>query len=185
MNAQGEDVVAGTRTPHKIEKLKEIDPDAYNKLLEIRAILENHYRDMQDVEFTIQNKKLWMLQTRNGKRTAMAAIKIAYDMVKEGFIKPKEALMRIEPDQLNQLLRPVFNLDEKAKALKEGKLLAKGLNAGPGAATGKVYFNAEDAVEAAQRGEKVLLVRIEASPEDIDSSWRYDFSRCTCCSSDG
>jgi pyruvate,orthophosphate dikinase len=122
---------------------------------------------MQDVEFTIQNKKLWMLQTRNGKRTAMAAIKIAYDMVKEGFIKPKEALMRIEPDQLNQLLRPVFNLDEKAKALKEGKLLAKGLNAGPGAATGKVYFNAEDAVEAAQRGEKVLLVRIETSPEDI------------------
>ncbi len=167
MNAQGEDVVAGTRTPHKIEKLKAIDPDAYHKLLEIRSILENHYRDMQDVEFTIQNKKLWMLQTRNGKRTAMAAIKIAYDMVKEGLIKPKEALMRIEPDQLNQLLRPVFNLEEKAKALNEGKLLAKGLNAGPGAATGKVYFNAEDAVEAHAKGEKVVLVRIETSPEDI------------------
>ncbi len=167
MNAQGEDVVAGTRTPHKIEQLKDIDPDAYNKLLEIRSILENHYRDMQDVEFTIQNKKLWMLQTRNGKRTAMAAIKIAYDQVKEGLIKPKEALMRIEPDQLNQLLRPVFNLEEKAKALKEGKLLAKGLNAGPGAATGKVFFNAEDAIEAAKKGDKVVLVRIETSPEDI------------------
>ncbi len=167
MNAQGEDVVAGTRTPHQIDQLKDIDPDAYNKLLDIRTILENHYRDMQDVEFTIQNKKLWMLQTRNGKRTAMAAIKIAYDQVKEGLIKPKEALMRIEPDQLNQLLRPVFNLDEKAKSLKEGKLLAKGLNAGPGAATGKVFFNAEDAIEAAKKGDKVILVRIETSPEDI------------------
>ncbi len=167
MNAQGEDVVAGTRTPNKIEELEAIDPDAFHKLYEIRTILENHYRDMQDVEFTIQNKKLWMLQTRNGKRTAMAAIKIAYDQVKEGLIKPKEALMRIEPDQLNQLLRPVFNLEEKAKALKEGKLIAKGLNAGPGAATGRVFFNAEDAIEAASKGDKVVLVRIETSPEDI------------------
>ena len=167
MNAQGEDVVAGIRTPLKIEKLKESDEKSYNQLMDIRNILEKHYRDMLDVEFTIQDGKLYMLQCRIGKRTAMAAVKIAYDMVQEGMIKPKEALMRIEPDQLNQLLRPVFDLKEKKKALENGALLTKGLNAGPGAACGKVVFNGEDAIAWAARGEKVILVRIETSPEDI------------------
>jgi len=167
MNAQGEDVVAGTRTPLPISELEKNDPKSYQELLKIREILENHYRDMLDIEFTIQEGKLWMLQCRVGKRTAMAAIKIAVDMVNEGLIKPKEALLRIEPDQLNQLLRPVFDLKEKKKALDNGLLLAKGLNAGPGAATGKVVFNAEDAVEWRNKGEKVILVRIETSPEDI------------------
>ncbi len=167
MDAQGEDVVAGTRTPLKIEVLKEKDPKAFKELMEIRQTLEEHYRDMLDVEFTIQEGKLYMLQCRVGKRTAMAAIKIAYDMVNEGMITPKEALMRIEPDQLNQLLRPVFNLVEKQKALDAKALLVKGLNAGPGAAAGKVVFNAEDAIAMAEKGEKTILVRIETSPEDI------------------
>ncbi len=167
MNAQGEDVVAGIRTPLPIIQLKDKDTKSYNELLKIRDILEKHYRDMLDIEFTIQDKKLYMLQCRVGKRTAMAAMKIAVDMVKEKLIKPEEALMRIDPDQLNQLLRPIFNLDEKKKALTAGKLLAKGLNAGPGAATGKVVFNAEDAEEWAKKGNKVILVRIETSPEDI------------------
>jgi len=167
MNAQGEDVVAGTRTPMTIDKLADIDPSSLNQLLKIREILEQHYHDMQDIEFTIQKGKLYMLQCRSGKRTALAAMKIAVDMVNEGLIKPKEALMRIEPDQLNQLLRPIFDLKEKAKALKAGHQLAKGLNAGPGAACGKVVFNAEDAEAWAARGEKVILVRIETSPEDI------------------
>jgi pyruvate,orthophosphate dikinase len=167
MNAQGEDVVAGIRTPLPISQLEEKDPKSYNELLKIREILEKHYRDMLDIEFTIQDKRLFMLQCRVGKRTAMAAMKIAVDMVSEGLITPKEALMRIEPDQLNQLLRPIFDMQEKAKSLKSGNLLAKGLNAGPGAATGKVVFNAEDAVEWKAKGEKVILVRIETSPEDI------------------
>jgi len=167
MNAQGEDVVAGIRTPLPIIQLKDKDAKSYNRLLQIRKILENHYRDMLDIEFTIQNKKLWMLQCRVGKRTAMAAMKIAVDMVKEKLIKPEEAIMRIDPEQLNQLLRPVFDANGKAQALKEGRVVAKGLNAGPGAATGKVVFNAEDAEEWAVKGEKVILVRIETSPEDI------------------
>lgn len=166
MNAQGEDVVAGTRTPLPIIELAGNDKQSYDGLMDIRQTLEQHYRDMLDIEFTIQDGRLWMLQCRVGKRTAMAAIKIAVDMVNEGLITPKEALMRIEPDQLNQLLRPVFNLDEKKKALKDG-FLAKGLNAGPGAASGKVVFNAEDAVEWKAKGENVILVRIETSPEDI------------------
>ncbi|MBI5325863.1 MAG: pyruvate, phosphate dikinase [Ignavibacteriae bacterium] len=167
MNAQGEDVVAGIRTPLPIKQLAEKDGKSFNELMKIRKILENHYRDMLDIEFTIQNNKLFMLQCRVGKRTAMAAIKIAVEMVKEKLIKPWEALLRIEPDQLNQLLRPVFDLKAKKKALDEGKLMAKGLNAGPGAATGKVVFNAEDAMEWANKGDKVILVRIETSPEDI------------------
>lgn len=167
MNAQGEDVVAGIRTPLPIEQLKEYDPNSYAELLRIRDILEKHYRDMQDIEFTIQKGKLYMLQCRSGKRTALAAMRIAVDMVNEGLIKPKEALLRIEPEQLNQLLRPIFDQDEKKKALSDGKLIAKGLNAGPGAAAGRIVFNAEDAVEWAKRGEKVILVRIETSPEDI------------------
>jgi len=167
MNAQGEDVVAGTRTPLKIEQLKAENPPIYNQLEEIRSILEHHYRDMMDIEFTIENDKLFMLQCRVGKRTGFAAVKIAVDMFNEKLIDEKEALMRIEPEQLNQLLRPVFDMKEKQAAVAGGRLLATGLNAGPGAATGKIYFNAIDAHNAGKRGEAVILVRIETSPEDI------------------
>jgi pyruvate,orthophosphate dikinase len=177
INAQGEDVVAGIRTPLPINKkqkadksiksLEEVWPDIYGQIIKVRNTLEKNYRDMQDIEFTIQNKKLWMLQTRTGKRTAFAAFKIAIDMVKEKLITKEEALMRVEPDQLNQLLRPIFDPKEKAKALKEGNMVAKALNAGPGAASGKVVFSAEDAESWAGRGEQVILVRIDTSPEDI------------------
>jgi pyruvate, orthophosphate dikinase len=167
MNAQGEDVVAGTRTPLPISKLKEQDASLYGQLDKIRKTLEKHYHDMMDVEFTIQQGKLYMLQCRVGKRTAFAAIKIAVDMVVEKLISEKEALSRIEPDQLNQLLRPIFDLKEKEAAVKSGRLLAKGLNAGPGAATGRIVFNAVDAEAWKNRGEKVILTRIETSPEDI------------------
>ncbi len=166
-NAQGEDVVAGVRTPHPIEELKKDNPKIYKELTGIRKKLEKHYKDMNDVEFTIQQGKLWMLQTRIGKRTGFAAVKIAVDMVREKLISKKEALLRIEPDQLNQLLRPVFDLKEKQKAINSGALLAKGLNAGPGAAAGKVAFTAQDAHDMAAKGDKVILVRIETSPEDI------------------
>ncbi|HOW85582.1 MAG TPA: pyruvate, phosphate dikinase [Candidatus Aminicenantes bacterium] len=167
MNAQGEDVVAGIRTPKPISELKNDDPKAYAQLEKIRRTLEKHYADMMDVEFTIQQGKLYMLQCRVGKRTAFAAIRIAVDMVGEKLISEKEALSRIEPDQLNQLLRPIFDPAEKAAAVKSGKLLTKGLNAGPGAATGRVVFNSVDAEAWAKRGEKVVLTRIETSPEDI------------------
>ena len=167
MNAQGEDVVAGIRTPLPMTELAKNDPKIYKQLDQIRKTLEKHYRDVMDIEFTIQQGTLFMLQCRVGKRTAFAAIKIAVDMVDEGLISDKEALRRIEPDQLNQLLRPIFDLKEKAITVKSGKLLAKGLNAGPGAATGRVVFNAQDAEEWAKRGEKVILTRIETSPEDI------------------
>ena len=167
MNAQGEDVVAGIRTPLPISKLAQDDPAIYKQLEKIRSTLEKHYRDMMDIEFTIQKGKLFMLQCRVGKRTAFASIKIAVDMVGEKLIGDAEALKRIEPDQLNQLLRPIFDLSEKANAVKSGRLLAKGLNAGPGAATGRVVFNAADAEAWAKRGEKVILTRIETSPEDI------------------
>jgi pyruvate,orthophosphate dikinase len=167
MNAQGEDVVAGIRTPLPILKLGEQSPKIYALLEKYRKILENHYRDMMDIEFTIQQGKLYMLQCRVGKRTAFAAIKIAVDMVAEKLISEKEALRRVEPDALNQLLRPVFDLKEKEAAVKGGRLLAKGLNAGPGAATGRVVFNAPDAEEWKKRGELVILTRIETSPEDI------------------
>ena len=167
MNAQGEDVVAGTRTPLPIEKLREIMPAVYGQLLDVRKNLDRHFRDMQDLEFTIQNGRLYVLQTRVGKRTGFAALRIAVDMVDEGLITAREALQRIEPDQLNQLLRPVFDIQEKRHAVEEGRLLAKGLNAGPGAAAGKVVFNAPDAEEWLKRGERVILVRIETSPDDI------------------
>ncbi|MGZ7064999.1 MAG: pyruvate, phosphate dikinase, partial [Candidatus Aminicenantales bacterium] len=167
MNAQGEDVVAGTRTPLPIAELRRDDPQVYAQLEKIRHILEKHFRDMMDIEFTIQQGKLYMLQCRVGKRTAFAAIKIAVDMVGERLIGEKEALARIEPDQLNQLLRPIFDLAEKEAAVKGGRLLAKGLNAGPGAATGRIVFNSVDAEAWAKRGEKVILTRIETSPEDI------------------
>ena len=167
MNAQGEDVVAGIRTPKPITELRKDDPKAYAQLEKIRHTLEKHYTDMMDIEFTIQQGHLYMLQCRVGKRTAFAAIKIAVDMVGEKLIGEREALSRIEPDQLNQLLRPIFDPAEKAATIKAGRLLAKGLNAGPGAATGRVVFNSVDAEAWGKRGEKVILTRIETSPEDI------------------
>ena len=166
-NAQGEDVVAGTRTPHPISELKKEDPKIYKQLDGFRKILEKHYKEMLDVEFTIQQGKLWMLQCRVGKRTGFAAIRMAVDMVKEKLISKEDAISRIEPNQLNQLLRPIFDQKEKNKAISEGKLLAKGLNAGPGAASGKVALSAQDAEEMAAKGDPVILVRIETSPEDI------------------
>jgi pyruvate,orthophosphate dikinase len=167
VNAQGEDVVAGVRTPRQVIELKEIWPDVFEQLMGVRKTLESEMRDMQDFEFTIEKGRLYMLQTRNGKRTGLAAIRIAVDMADEGLISHEEALMRIEPEQLNQLLRPVFGASEKQLAVKEGRVLAKGLPAGPGAATGRVVFNAQDAVAWAARGEKVLLVRDFTSPDDI------------------
>ena len=179
MNAQGEDVVAGTRTPQPINirqkkttgvelmSLEEEMPEIYTQLEKIRGTLDKHYREMQDVEFTIQKGRLWMLQTRAGKRTGLAAMRIAVEMVQEGLISKEEALMRVEPEQLNQLLRPVFDLEEKQAADSEGRIVAKGLNAGPGAASGKIVFNAPDAEAWAARGEQVILTRIETSPEDI------------------
>ncbi|MCL0056094.1 pyruvate, phosphate dikinase [Dehalococcoidia bacterium] len=167
VNAQGEDVVAGIRTPLQLMQLKEIMPEVYAQFEEIAYKLETHYRDMQDIEFTVQNGRLWILQTRRGKRTGFAAFRIAVDMVEEGLIDKKEALLRVEPDQLNQLLRPIFDMKQKEEAISSGKLLARGLNAGPGAASGRVVFNSLDAVEWKRRGEKVILARIETSPEDI------------------
>jgi pyruvate,orthophosphate dikinase len=167
MNAQGEDVVAGTRTPLPIQRLREENPSIYNGLEKIRKILEKHYRDMMDIEFTIQEGTLYMLQCRVGKRTAFAAIRIAVDMVRERLITDKEALMRIEPDQLNQLLRPVFDTGEQKAAVDQGRRLAVGLNAGPGAATGRIVFNSPDAEEWKKRGERVILTRVETSPEDV------------------
>ena len=165
MNAQGEDVVAGIRTPQTIDTLKEVMPDCYEQFVKICNILENHYKDMQDMEFTIENGKLFMLQTRNGKRTAQAALKIAVDLVNEGMISKEEAILKVEPKQLDQLLHPNFD----AASLKAAKVVAKGLAASPGAATGKIYFTAEDVMEAAKKGEKdILLVRLETSPEDIE-----------------
>ena len=166
-NAQGEDVVSGARTPLPISQLAKDNSKLYKQLDRIRRILEKHYRDMLDVEFTIQQGKLYMLQCRVGKRTGFAAIRIAVAMVEEKLITEKEALLRIEPDQLNQLLRPIFDPADKKKATDAGKLLARGLNAGPGAASGRVVFNAPDAEEWKKRGERVILTRIETSPEDI------------------
>ena len=164
MNAQGEDVVAGVRTPQTIDQLKDISPDAYNEFVAICAKLEGHYRDMQDMEFTIENKKLYMLQTRNGKRTAAAALRIACDLVDEKVISEKEAVLMIDPKQLDALLHPQFD----TKALKAAKPIGTALPASPGAACGKIVFTAEDATEWAQKGEKVVLVRLETSPEDIE-----------------
>ena len=184
INAQGEDVVAGIRTPQQVTivgsqkwakengikeadrkkkypSLEEYMPKAYKQLDDIYNKLENHYRDMQDIEFTIQNQKLWMLQTRNGKRTAAAAVKIAVDMVKQGLITKQEALMRIDPASLDQLLHPT--LDPKAKRT----VITRGLPASPGAGVGRVVFNADDAEAWSGKGEKVVLVRVETSPEDL------------------
>ena len=165
MNAQGEDVVAGIRTPQPIETLQETDMEAYQDFVMYANILEKHYKDMQDMEFTIENGKLYFLQTRNGKRTATAALQIAVDMVNEGMITEKEAVLRVEPNQLDQLLHPNFDQEK----LKEAKQIAKGLAASPGAATGRVVFTAEEALKKHEAGEKdLILVRLETSPEDID-----------------
>ena len=164
INAQGEDVVAGVRTPSPIAHLEEQMPEVYAQFAEIADRLEKHYKDMQDMEFTIENGKLYMLQTRNGKRTAAAALKIAVDLVDEGMIDEEEAVLRVEPKQLDSLLHPQFD----AEAVKKAEVVGKGLAASPGAACGKVVFTAEDAKEWHERGEKVVLVRLETSPEDIE-----------------
>jgi len=163
INAQGEDVVAGVRTPEPVLKLKDAMPASYAELLAVRKTLESHFKDVQDIEFTIQEGKLFMLQTRNGKRTAAAALKFAADMVKEKLIDAETAVLRNPADQLDQLLAPIFDLAE----VKKAKAIATGLPAGPGAASGKIYLNAERAVAASDKGEKVLLVRLETSPEDL------------------
>ena len=164
MNAQGEDVVAGIRTPLPIAKLEEQNPAIYKQFIDIVNTLENHYRDMQDMEFTIEEGKLYFLQTRNGKRTAQAALKIAVDLVEEGMLTKEEAILKVEPKQLDSLLHPTFDLTE----MKKATVIAKGLPASPGAACGKVAFTAEEAKERAEKGEKVVLVRLETSPEDIE-----------------
>ena len=164
MNAQGEDVVAGVRTPQKIDQLKEVMPEVYEQFVGICNKLEDHYRDMQDMEFTIEDKKLYMLQTRNGKRTAKAALKIACDLVDEGMIDEKKAVSMIDPRNLDTLLHPQFDQE----ALKKAEPMAKALAASPGAACGKIVFTAEDAKAWAAKGEKVVLVRLETSPEDIE-----------------
>ena len=164
INAQGEDVVAGIRTPQHIDTLKQVMPQIYQQFMDTVKTLEYHYKDMQDVEFTIEKGRLFFLQTRNGKRTAASAINVAVDLVEEGLITKEEAIMRVEPKQLDQLLHPKF----EDKALKEATILAKGLPASPGAGSGKIYFSAEDAAQASKNGEKVVLVRQETSPEDIE-----------------
>jgi pyruvate,orthophosphate dikinase len=165
MNAQGEDVVAGIRTPQSLDQLKQVNEAVYDQFVGIANKLETHYKDMQDMEFTIEKGKLFMLQTRNGKRTAAAAVKIAVDLVKEGMVSKEEAILKVEPKQLDALLHPNF----EPAALKAAKPVAKGLPASPGAATGKIYFEAKDAVAAFKAGEKlVVLVRAETSPEDIE-----------------
>ncbi|MEI6588409.1 MAG: pyruvate, phosphate dikinase [Verrucomicrobiota bacterium] len=163
MNAQGEDVVAGVRTPEPVIGLRKIMPEAYKELERIRLTLESRFKDMQDFEFTIENSKVYMLQTRNGKRTGVAAVRIAAEMVKEGLIDWKTAITRVPADQLDQVLAPIFD----KKAIASSKIIATGLPAGPGAATGKIYFNADRAVIGAEKGDKVLLVRVETSPEDL------------------
>lgn len=167
LNAQGEDVVAGIRTPEPITRLERDMPDVYEQFMEIANKLENHYKDMQDMEFTIENGQLYFLQTRNGKRTAAAALRIAVDLVEEELLNPQEALMKVEPKQLDQLLHPNFDQE----ALEAAESVAKGLPASPGAAAGKVYFTAEDAVAAEKKGERVVLVRLETSPEDIEGMY--------------
>ncbi|MDU7886780.1 MAG: pyruvate, phosphate dikinase, partial [Clostridium perfringens] len=164
MNAQGEDVVAGIRTPEPISHLEAQNPEIYKQFTDIVNTLEKHYRDMQDMEFTIEDGKLYFLQTRNGKRTAQAALKIAVDLVEEGMLTKEEAILKVEPKQLDTLLHPAFASD----GLKEAKIVAKGLPASPGAACGKIAFTAEEAKERKANGEKVVLVRLETSPEDIE-----------------
>ncbi len=167
INAQGEDVVAGVRTPQPIAQLKKEMPKAHAELEKVRATLEKHFKDMQDFEFTIEDGKLFMLQTRNGKRTGLAAVRIACEMVKERLLQPQEAIMRIPADSLTHMLAPIFDKAARDQAVAEQKMLATGLPAGPGAASGRIFFNADVAADKARDGEKVLLVRVETSPEDL------------------
>lgn len=164
INAQGEDVVAGIRTPQKIDELKDVMPEVYQQFVEVSNLLEEHYRDMQDIEFTVERGKLYMLQTRTGKRTAFAAVKVAVDMVESGVITKEEALLRVQPSQLDQLLHPMFS----SNALNEATPIAKGLPASPGAASGRVYFHSEDVAHQVENGVECILVRTETSPEDIE-----------------
>lgn len=164
INAQGEDVVAGIRTPQKIDELKDVMPEVYQQFVEVSNLLEEHYRDMQDIEFTVERGKLYMLQTRTGKRTAFAAVKVAVDMVESGVITKEEALLRVQPSQLDQLLHPMFS----SNALNEATPVAKGLPASPGAASGRVYFHSEDVAHQVENGVECILVRTETSPEDIE-----------------
>jgi len=167
LNAQGEDVVAGIRTPEDIYNLRQIMPEVFEELVKITEKLEHHFQDMQDIEFTIERKKLYLLQTRSGKRTIRAALKIACDMVDEGLITPDIAITRVDPESLPFVMAPVFDPDDLLKAKENGNFLTKGLNAGPGAASGKIVLTSENAVELAKKGEDVLLVRLETSPDDI------------------
>ncbi|MCC6613892.1 MAG: pyruvate, phosphate dikinase [Anaerolineae bacterium] len=167
MNAQGEDVVAGIRTPNPISQLENENPEVYAQFLDIANKLEKHYREMQDVEFTIENGKLWMLQTRDGKRTASAAVQVAVDMVDEGLITKEEAVLRIKPDQVLQLLHPHFDIEAKAAAVREGRLIAKGVNASPGAAVGTAAFDADVAEKWGKSGRSVIMVRPETKPDDV------------------
>lgn len=167
LNAQGEDVVAGIRTPEDIYNLRQIMPEVFEELVKITEKLEQHFQDMQDIEFTIERKKLYLLQTRSGKRTIRAALKIACDMVDEGLITPDIAITRVDPESLPFVMAPVFDPDDLLKAKENGNFLTKGLNAGPGAASGKIVLTSEKAVELAKKGEDVLLVRLETSPDDI------------------
>jgi hypothetical protein len=167
LNAQGEDVVAGIRTPKPIEELEEEMPKIWKEFLKISNRLERHYRDMQDMEFTIEREKLWMLQTRTGKRTAFAAVKIAVDMVNEGLLKKEDAILRVNPSQIDQFLHPRFDPKAVETAKNSGELLAWGLNASPGAASGIAIFDADTAAERGQSGEKVILVRPETNPDDV------------------
>src|SRR5688572_2999857 len=167
VNAQGEDVVAGIRTPRTIGELKSAMPRPYAQLQRVCRRLEKHYRDMQDIEFTIEDNTLWMLQTRSAKRTGFAALRVAVDMVEEKIITKKDALLRVEADHLNQLLRPIFDSQDKQRAAVERRILVKGLPAGPGAASGRIVFHAEDAVEWKKNGKRIVLCRIETSPDDI------------------
>jgi pyruvate,orthophosphate dikinase len=166
-NAQGEDVVAGIRTPMKIAQLQEVMPDIYEQFTQVAQQLETHYRDMQDLEFTVERGKLWMLQTRTGKRTAAAAVRIAVEMVREGFLTKEEAVMRVRPEEVDQLLHPFFDPEAKLSAEERGDLLAEGLNASPGAGTGVAVFDARQAKELAGQGQAVILVRPETSPDDV------------------
>ena len=174
INAQGEDVVAGIRTPLPIAKLEEQNPAIYKQFIDIVNTLENHYRDMQDMEFTIENGKLFMLQTRNGKRTGSAAIKIAVDLYNEGMITKEEALLKVEPKQLDQLLHPMFDKDELAK----GEVIGSALPASPGAAAGKIYFNAEDAKNAGKGGRGDLIVKVNIMvPKELSQEEKKLFEK--------
>jgi len=167
LNAQGEDVVAGIRTPQPISAMKGELPETYKQFMDTCALLERHFRDLQDIEFTVERGKLYLLQTRSGKRTAWAAVKIAVDMVSEGLISREEAVMRVEPNQIYQLLLPHFDENDKREAVKRGDFLARGVNASPGAATGKAVFDPDTAEELGKRGEAIILVRAETSPDDV------------------